>query len=441
MSTNSAAVNSAIHDLDYPKVSGHSFKIKVKQAAFAVLLILGALLLPVVAVYTKTHIETRSALASVYSEVTKAESFGTPNTSDFLQQVKDKEASISPISSFQQLYSLQADAANLTQTIQQKTLNYQQDNFRNKIDLFKTTLSNTETLPIPSYSIMKNVYLDFSGKQVISMKVDDLKNQTGVLQFYQTQLENELDEAKLNLLYSGLQDSKQEAENIRSFLTARGDYPQEQAKINEYLAKVEATIALKSNKSVQATELQKKIEEEIYPLLETPKSTKKTIEEQEANRLKDLANQENARRAEIGLAAAPPVPLNDDGVVEEKTIYISIARQEVFLYERGNVVKSGFTVTGKPGFETVTGNYRIYAKQRNAVLRSPFEGIEYEVPVSYWMPFYSGYGLHDAGWRPLSTFGGNTYRWNGSHGCANLPVYLAAYIWDWAPVGTFVHVD
>ena len=35
------------------------------------------------------------------------------------------------------------------------------------------------------------------------------------------------------------------------------------------------------------------------------------------------------------------------------------------------------------------------------------------------MPFWNGYGLHDAPWR--DEFGGTIYKTNGSHGCINLP--------------------
>ena len=43
------------------------------------------------------------------------------------------------------------------------------------------------------------------------------------------------------------------------------------------------------------------------------------------------------------------------------------------------------------------------------------------------MPFYDGQGLHDADWR--SSFGGNIYVTNGSHGCVNLPPQAAAAIY------------
>ncbi len=55
------------------------------------------------------------------------------------------------------------------------------------------------------------------------------------------------------------------------------------------------------------------------------------------------------------------------------------------------------------------------------------------------MPFYGNYGLHDASWRN-GVFGGQDYLYNGSHGCVNLPEATAAFIYNWADVGTPVWI-
>ena len=49
------------------------------------------------------------------------------------------------------------------------------------------------------------------------------------------------------------------------------------------------------------------------------------------------------------------------------------------------------------------------------------------------MPFYGGYGLHDAIWR--DTFDYDTYLTDGSHGCVNLPYYAAATLYELCEVG------
>ena len=89
-------------------------------------------------------------------------------------------------------------------------------------------------------------------------------------------------------------------------------------------------------------------------------------------------------------------------------------------------------VTGNSarGFDTPAGVYGITYKQRDATLN----GENYSTPVNYWMPFNKNIGLHDAGWR--SSFGGELYKTNGSHGCVNLPPDKARQIYDIIQTGT-----
>ena len=50
------------------------------------------------------------------------------------------------------------------------------------------------------------------------------------------------------------------------------------------------------------------------------------------------------------------------------------------------------------------------------------------------MPFNGNVGIHDASWR--YSFGGNIYKSDGSHGCVNVPKYLASTIFDNIDAGT-----
>ena len=52
----------------------------------------------------------------------------------------------------------------------------------------------------------------------------------------------------------------------------------------------------------------------------------------------------------------------------------------------------------------------------------------YDTTVTYWMPFVYGQGLHDASWQ--TSFGGDTYKTKGSHGCINLPPDQAKIIYE-----------
>ena len=102
-------------------------------------------------------------------------------------------------------------------------------------------------------------------------------------------------------------------------------------------------------------------------------------------------------------------------------VEVSIAKQNVWVVKGGKVVVDTPVVTGNvPRHNTPTGVYYILYKATNTTLKGHNDdGSEYESHVAYWMPFYLGYGLHDASWR--GSFGGSIYMGNGSHGCVNCP--------------------
>lgn len=112
-------------------------------------------------------------------------------------------------------------------------------------------------------------------------------------------------------------------------------------------------------------------------------------------------------------------------------IEIDLTNQKVYLYVNGELIKSSSCVTGNvsKNYTTPPGIYPLTYKQKDAVLRGP----GYASPVTYWMPFNGGIGLHDASWR--SNFGGTIYKTNGSHGCVNLPYEMAKTIFENAYAG------
>ena len=121
-------------------------------------------------------------------------------------------------------------------------------------------------------------------------------------------------------------------------------------------------------------------------------------------------------------------------------VEVDMARQHVYYFQNGQVVWDAPCVTGNVSkdYTTPDGVYSIYSKERNRVLRGKIVNgkPEYESPVSYWMPFNGGIGLHDANWR--GTFGGSIYKTNGSHGCVNLPPSKVPALYDLISVGTIV---
>lgn len=113
-------------------------------------------------------------------------------------------------------------------------------------------------------------------------------------------------------------------------------------------------------------------------------------------------------------------------------VEVSLSDQHLWFYKNGGLVTDGPVVTGNisNGTGTPSGIYKLDYKERNAILK----GQGYASPVSFWMPFNGGIGIHDASWR--SNFGGSIYISGGSHGCVNAPYSLANTIFNNIDEGT-----
>lgn len=107
-------------------------------------------------------------------------------------------------------------------------------------------------------------------------------------------------------------------------------------------------------------------------------------------------------------------------------VEINLTAQHLYFYKNGSLLVESDFVSGNEsrGWSTPDGAYPLTYKQRDATLK----GEGYATPVSYWMPFNGGIGMHDAGWR--SGFGGTLYKTGGSHGCINLPPLVAKIIYE-----------
>lgn len=114
-------------------------------------------------------------------------------------------------------------------------------------------------------------------------------------------------------------------------------------------------------------------------------------------------------------------------------VEVDLTGQHVYMIKDGALVWDAPCVTGNSAkkYDTPAGIYTLTYKERNRVLRGRKRAdgtYEYESPVSYWMPFNGGIGLHDANWR--GSFGGTIYKSNGSHGCVNLPPAKTKALYD-----------
>lgn len=113
-------------------------------------------------------------------------------------------------------------------------------------------------------------------------------------------------------------------------------------------------------------------------------------------------------------------------------VEINIRQQHMWYFVDGKLYVSTDVVTGnRYSNDTPKGYWRVNNKARNVSLVGP----GYVSFVRYWMAFIgSGYGIHDASWR--SSFGGNIYQGNGSHGCVNTPTNNVKKMYSKMTVGT-----
>lgn len=117
--------------------------------------------------------------------------------------------------------------------------------------------------------------------------------------------------------------------------------------------------------------------------------------------------------------------------IGDDKILISIDDQHIWVYFDGELWNESDVVTGRQNVhDTPTGVFYITECINGKYLR----GADYKTWVNKWMRLTnSGIGLHDATWR--SSFGGNIYTYNGSHGCINLPKKFAYDLYEQAYVG------
>jgi lipoprotein-anchoring transpeptidase ErfK/SrfK len=117
----------------------------------------------------------------------------------------------------------------------------------------------------------------------------------------------------------------------------------------------------------------------------------------------------------------------------QKSIVVSVGQQMLWAYKGDNVVLSSYVSTGRAGFDTPVGSYAVLTKLPSQTMEGVIGGEYYNVPDVPWVLYFtnSGHALHGTYWH-------NSFGTPMSHGCVNLPLDVAAWLYDWAPVGTRV---
>ena len=144
---------------------------------------------------------------------------------------------------------------------------------------------------------------------------------------------------------------------------------------------------------------------------------------------------------------------NDEGASGPPKIVVHIGEQKAYFYKGKHVVGETTVSTGKPGFSTPAGHYRIVSKDRDHVssefgdyvdeygnvVKSNVDARKDSRPrgthfdgarMPYCMHFNGGYAMHEGYVPPYAA----------SHGCIRLPKGMARPFFESAPEGTPVVV-
>lgn len=136
-----------------------------------------------------------------------------------------------------------------------------------------------------------------------------------------------------------------------------------------------------------------------------------------------------------------------------KEIVVSLSHQWLYAYQNGKEVFNSAVITGRPALPTPTGTYHVFAKYSPTTFYSPWPvgSPYYYVPthINYALEWLAGgYFLHDSYWHTVYGPGMNgwhydpVYGWQwGSHGCVSMPLNAAAWLYNWAPIGTTVQIN
>jgi len=158
--------------------------------------------------------------------------------------------------------------------------------------------------------------------------------------------------------------------------------------------------------------------------------------------------------------AQPRAPHDDvsywdgDGVSGSPSIRIDLGEQKAFFYKSGQLVGVSSLSTGREGFATPTGSFRVIQKSRDHVSslygdyvdaqtgevvmkdidrtkdKMP-KGAKYDgAKMPFFMRIHGGVGMHE-GFLP---------GYPASHGCIRMPGFMAEKFFDHVSVGTPVSV-
>lgn len=130
-------------------------------------------------------------------------------------------------------------------------------------------------------------------------------------------------------------------------------------------------------------------------------------------------------------------PTPPEGIDRNRWIEINLYEQTLAVYEDNQLVFATLIASGIDPFFTRPGLFQVYEKLEKTNMSGAFEpdrsDYYYLENVPYTLYFDEARAIHGAYWRTL-------FGYPQSHGCINLSIGDAAWIYSWADVGDWVYV-
>jgi len=141
---------------------------------------------------------------------------------------------------------------------------------------------------------------------------------------------------------------------------------------------------------------------------------------------------ERADIRQVRINTTPP-----EGVTGDRWIDVNLYDQTLSVYDNRQLVFAALISSGGEPFYTRPGLFQIYQKKPLETMSGAFEAdrsdFYYLEDVPWTMYFDQARALHGAYWRQW-------FGWPGTHGCVNLTIGDAHWLYDWAVEGDWVYV-
>jgi hypothetical protein len=153
--------------------------------------------------------------------------------------------------------------------------------------------------------------------------------------------------------------------------------------------------------------------------------------------LGDLGRQAMQRQGESFATSSQLVGAPDwSPKIWNRHIDVDLSAQHLTAFEGDTPVYNAPVATGKDGFNTPTGTFAIYSKYPMESMTGSAGGETWNVPDIPWVQYVvGGVALHGTYWHDQW---GTGFRL--SHGCINLNIDDAEWLYEWADVGTQVTI-